>query len=53
MAKRKPQKGTLNWCIKQAAAYGVSYGTYMAEYYKKDMRKEQENAARRISEIDR
>lgn len=36
MAKKKPQKGTLNWCIKQAAAYGVSYGRYMAEYYERD-----------------
>ena len=39
MAKKKPQKGTLNWCIKQAAAYGVSYGRYMAEYYERDMQK--------------
>lgn len=37
MMKKKPQKGTLNWCVKQADAYGVSYGEYMADYYKRDM----------------
>ena len=39
--KNPVKKGSLDWCIKQAAAHGVSYGKYMAEYYEKDMWREE------------
>lgn len=44
MAKKKPRKGMFDWCIKQADAYGVSYGVYMADYYEQDMYGRKEKA---------
>ncbi len=39
MAKgnKKPKIGTLIWCIQRAKLYGVSYGTYIADYFEKDL----------------
>lgn len=39
--KNTVKKGTLSWCVKQAAAHGVSYGKYMSEYYGQDMWREE------------
>ena len=39
--KKTVKKGTLGWCIKQAAAHGVTYGKYMSEYYEQDMWREE------------
>lgn len=40
MAQKKPQKGTLNWCVKQAAAYGVNlYGRVLQKGYAKGAEK--------------
>lgn len=39
--KKTVKKGSLDWCIKQEAAHGVSYGKYMSEYYEQDMRREE------------
>lgn len=39
--KNTVKKGTLSWCVKQAAAHGVSYGKYMSEYYEQDMWREE------------
>lgn len=53
--KKNVKKGSLDWCIKQAAANGVSYGKYMSEYYEKDMRREEikKNERRRTEKNDR
>lgn len=53
--KKTVKKGSLDWCIKQAAANGVSYGKYMSEYYEKDMWREEikKNERRRTEKNDR
>lgn len=54
--KKTVKKGSLDWCVRQADAYGVSYGVYMADYYKKDMYGEKEikkNERRRTEKNDR
>lgn len=53
--KKNVKKGSLDWCIKQAAAHGVSYGKYMSEYYEKDMWREEnkKNERRRVEKNDR